>query len=174
MRTDGYLPIADYALIGDGHTSALVGRDGSIDWLCLPDAGSPPVLDRILDAEEGGCFELQPAEAFEATRAYRPHTNVLETTFTTSSGSVRVTDAMLTDAEQRELVRLVDSVDGRVAMRWEFRPRSGFGLSEPHVELQLRSWDAGDCEFELGPGTEQRSCLRRRRRSVRTQSGDWN
>ncbi len=144
MRVDGYLPIADYALIGDGHTSALVGRDGSIDWLCLPRADSEPVFDRILDAGEGGRFELEPVEPFEAVRRYREHTNVLETTFTTASGSVRVTDAMLLGADQRELIRVVDPRDGRVAMRWRFQPR---------LELQLATWDAGDGELELGPGS---------------------
>ena len=144
MRIDGYLPIADYALIGDGHTAALVGRDGSIDWLCLPRFDSAPVFDRILDAEHGGRFELQPAEPFEATRRYREHTNVLETTFTTASGSVRVTDAMLLGADRRELIRLVEPRDGRVRMRWRFEPRS---------DVRLASWDAGDGELELGPGT---------------------
>ena len=144
-RSDGYLPLRDYALIGDGHTSALVGRDGSIDWLCLPDMGSPPVFDRILDAAGGGCFELQPREPFESVRRYREHTNVLETTFTTESGSVRVTDAMLVGSEQRELVRVVDPLQGRVPMRWRFEPR--------FAAVQLRTWDAGDDEFELGPET---------------------
>ena len=144
MRADGYLPIADYALIGDEHTAALVGRDGSIDWLCLPRFDAEPVFDRILDAEEGGRFELQPVEPFEAIRRYREHTNVLETTFTTVSGSVLVTDAMLLGSDQRELIRVVDAREGRVRMRWRFEPRTDVGLA---------SWDAGDGELELGPGT---------------------
>jgi len=147
-RIDGYLPLRDYALIGDGHTSALVGRDGSIDWLCLPDAGSPPVFDRILDAEAGGRFELRPLERFEAVRRYREHTNVLETVFTTATGSVRVTDAMTQlEGDVRELVRVVDTLDGTVPMKWRFAPRGD------HAPFALRTWDAGDGDFELIPGT---------------------
>lgn len=142
MRIDGYLPIADYALIGDGHTSALVGRDGSIDWFCHPRADSEPVFERLLDAE-GSRFELAPDEAFEAARRYREHTNVLETTFTTASGSVRVTDAMLLDTDQRELIRVVDGLSGSVRMRVDFRSRSS---------LQLIRSGARDDAFELREG----------------------
>jgi GH15 family glucan-1,4-alpha-glucosidase len=144
LRTDGYLPIADYALIGDGHTCALVGRDGSIDWLCLPRVDSDPVFDRILDAEHGGRFELEPVERFEAIRRYREHTNVLETTFTTSSGSVRVTDAMLLGAEQRELIRVVDGREGQVRLRWDFRPKARVELATWGVDARELDIRAGD------------------------------
>ena len=153
LRTDGYLPIADYALIGDGHTGALVGRDGSIDWLCLPRVDSEPVFDRILDAEDGGRFELQPVERFEAVRRYREHTNVLETTFTTASGSVRVTDAMLLGSEQRELIRVVDAREGRVRLRWGFGPRLA------HRRCARGTPASGD--LELGPGDPCDLCRRR-------------
>jgi GH15 family glucan-1,4-alpha-glucosidase len=148
VRVDGYLPIADYALIGDGHTSALVGRDGSIDWLCLPDAGSPPVFDRILDADAGGRFELRPLDRFEGVRRYREHTNVLETTFTTAAGRVRVTDAMTsTDGDDRVLVRVVDALHGAVPMQWRFAPRGD------HVAFEARAWGADGPTFTPSPRT---------------------
>ncbi|MCP9487048.1 MAG: glycoside hydrolase family 15 protein [Gaiellaceae bacterium MAG52_C11] len=154
-RIDGYLPLRDYALIGDGRTTALVGRDGSIDWLCLPRCDSPPWFDRILDADAGGRFELCPDEAFDAVRRYREGTNVLETTFTTASGSVRVTDALLRGDEPC-LVRIVDGRAGSVSMRLRFEPRFDFGRSEPEQELRLRTWgtDDGPADdwFAIGEG----------------------
>src|SRR5919202_6497420 len=181
IRIGGYAPIREYAVIGDGRTCALVARDGSIDWLCLPNIDSPSTFARLLDADNGGSFRLGPDEPFEAERRYVDGTNVLETTFRTASGAVRVTDAMaLTDLScitpMREVIRRAYGIDGRVPMRWTLEPRFLYATCEPEFgrrhgrlfysarrdALSLSLWDAGEAEraddrgatgrFDVGAG----------------------
>ena len=166
-RVDGYAAIADYAAIGDGRTAALIARDGSIDWLCLPDLDSPSTFGALLDARAGGRFELRPESPYEATRRYLPGTNVLETTFSTADGTVRVTDALALPtsglAPYREVVRRVEGLSGRVPVRWRVDPRPKYGTSVsferragvPVVTcgrdaLAVLGWDAGDLNVEDG------------------------
>ena len=115
---------------------ALVARDGSIDWLCLPDLDSGSVFAALLDAERGGAFRLSPVEPYVAERRYVPDTNVLETTFT-GGGKVRLTDAMPLPlaglAPAREIARRVEGLSGRVAMRWEVEPRFGYGRARTRI-----------------------------------------
>jgi len=89
-----YQPIGDYALVGDCHTAALIAHDGSIDWYCPGRFDAPAVFCRLLDADKGGFVATAPSGSFSTERRYRGPTNVLETTFLTAEGAVRVVDAM--------------------------------------------------------------------------------
>ena len=167
-RGGGYLAIHDYAAIGDGRTVALVGRDGAIDWLCLPDLDSASVFGALLDAERGGRFTLAPENDYESERRYLPDSNVLQTTFKTATGTVRVTDALTLPGDglgpYRELARRVDGVRGLVPMRWSVEPRFGYAAKGGRFAIRgggavvdagrdavaVQSWEAG--EVDVGDG----------------------
>ncbi len=132
------VPIEDHAAIGDGRTVALIDRDGTVDWLPLPALTSAPVFAAVLDDPDGGRIELAPTGEYRAERRYLPGTNVLETTFTTTKGSVRVTDALVTGVAGRlpwaELARSVEGVSGSVTMLWRVTPGTLLGGRSPWID----------------------------------------
>jgi len=128
--------IEDYGLIGNTISAALVSREGSIDWLCLPRFDSPAVFAKLLGKDENGFWKIAPKDkATSLTRRYLPDTAVLETTFETKTGVVTVTDFMpfSEDAEKVDVVRIVEGVSGEVEMTMELALRFGYGEAVPWV-----------------------------------------
>jgi hypothetical protein len=135
--------IADYALIGDGRSAGLVSRSGSLDWLCWPDFGSPPLFDALLSGGPGGVFHVRPQVPFTTTRRYVGDSSVLETVFECAVGRVRITDWMPAAPQserrqelwpQRHLLRRVEGIEGEVPIEARFDPRSGPERREPRLE----------------------------------------
>jgi len=118
------LPIEDYAALGDGNTAALVGRDGSIDWLCLPRFDSHACFAALLGDPDNGRWLIGPAGRHAATRRYVGDTGVLETTYTSRRGTVVVTDLMPANDKRADLVRRITGVEGSMRMihEWVVRP----------------------------------------------------
>src|SRR6476661_451112 len=116
------LRIEDYGLIGDLQTAALVGRDGSIDWLCFPRFDSGACFAALLGEPRHGRWLIAPVGGVrQVRRRYRGDTLVLETEFETDAGAVRLLDFMLPTHPERQVVRLVEGVRGRVPLRMELR-----------------------------------------------------
>jgi len=135
--TSRYAPIEDYGIIGDLHTVALVGKDGSIDFLCLPSFDSPSVFAALLDAERGGRFQIAP-QLGEAARKqlYLPDTNVLLTRFLSSDGVAELSDFMPVEdgGQAHTLVRRVKTVRGEIRFRMHCDPRFDYARATHSVE----------------------------------------
>ena len=135
-----YKPIGDYGLIGDMHSCALVGLDGSIDWACFPRFDSPSVFAAILDDEKGGRFRIAPTQAYEVSQRYLPDTNILSTVFQTSSGELELVDFMPLGpdgdplASPHEIHRLVRCTRGEVEASCLFQPRFDYAADVPRLE----------------------------------------
>src|ERR687886_1860766 len=139
-----FTPIGDYGLLADCNSAALVARDGSIDWLCLPRYDSDAIFARILDPD-GGHWSIRPAGEFTVQRRYVPGSLVVETTFTTADGVVRLRDAMAFAPGQRghdlgydaphEVLRSVEGVSGSIELEMELVPRPEYGLVRPLVRV---------------------------------------
>lgn len=144
-----YRPIRDYAVIGDCHGSALVSRCGSVDWGCLKRFDADPVFLKLLDADRGGYFSIQPREQFSSDQSYIESTNILQTTFKTDTGIVTVSDFMPVGRQPGSsthdyvslvapgwLVRIVEGVEGRVPMRAVYRPSVDFARRQAELTHQ--------------------------------------
>ena len=169
--SDDFPPISDYAFLSDCHSLALVARDGSIEWAAFHRFDGRPVFARMLDRDIGGFFRVAPTEAdAKIGRRYLPGTNVLETTFTTPSGVVTLTDFMPVEPDPEEvgvahrlgsrhsLIRVVRGVSGAVEVGLTFRPRFEYGLTTPYITeladdlvVATGSADALLLESEIGP-----------------------
>ncbi|AZQ33847.1 glycoside hydrolase family 15 protein [Streptomyces cyaneochromogenes] len=127
--------IEDYALIGDEQTAALVGRDGSVDWLCLPRFDSAACFAKLLGDKDNGHWRIAPKHTKGpcTRRAYRPDTLVLDTEWETAEGAIRVTDLMPQRDRSPDLVRIVEGLSGRVTVRSSLRLRFDYGSIVPWV-----------------------------------------
>jgi GH15 family glucan-1,4-alpha-glucosidase len=141
--------IADFALIGDCHSAALVGRDGRIEWACFPRFDSPAVFCAVLDDKRGGAWSIDVQGVTAMTRAYVPETNVLVTTFTTAGGTVELTDCMpierfdLNDPRRTRghasILRRVRCTAGAAEVKVELAPRFEYGSFLPRFLLTSES-----------------------------------
>ena len=127
------LPIEDYALLGDTGTAALVGKDGSVDWLCLPRFDSPACFAALLGTPAHGRWLLGPAEPGVCSRRYVGDSATLKTTHTTPTGTLVVTDTMPINDHRADLVRLVECTAGTVRVRQEWIVRMAYGKVRPWV-----------------------------------------
>ncbi len=137
---DRYLPIGDYALIGDCHSAALVSRRGSIDWTCLPRFDSGSAFARLLDFEHGGYCSVVPTggAGWEISREYLDDTLVLQTTYQGSSGEAKVLDLFVVAERarhhwERRLLRVVELVRGTVSFEVRIAPRFDYGDVRPWI-----------------------------------------
>jgi GH15 family glucan-1,4-alpha-glucosidase len=146
------LPIEDYALIGDCHTAALVGRDGSIDWLCFPRFDSGACFAALLGEPGHGRWLIAPAtEIRSIRRKYCDGTLILETEFETDDGAVRIIDCMPLSTERWDVLRIVEGLSGRVTLRMELIIRFDYGSIIPWVRKlgDIRLATAGPDTLEL-------------------------
>jgi GH15 family glucan-1,4-alpha-glucosidase len=169
------LPIEDYALVGDTQAAALVGRDGSIDWLCLPRFDSPACFAALLGDERNGRWKLAPKGGVKRVeRRYREDTLVLETDFHTEDGAVRIVDCMPPRGEAPDIVRLVQGLEGRVAVEMELILRFDYGHVVPWVRRHGKTLlaVAGPAAVRLDAPVRTRGENRTTRASFEVAKGD--
>jgi alpha,alpha-trehalase len=159
QTVDGYPPIEDHGLIGDCTTAALVGRDGSVRWMCLPRFDGDALFCGLLDRERGGHFSIAPVGVVEARQRYIEDSAVLQTELRTATGCVRVTDAcaLQEGAELNEeaahgrceLLRMVEVLEGDVALTVELAPRGGASVEDANGVLHVTCPRFAQLDLEL-------------------------
>nr|WP_207890386.1 glycoside hydrolase family 15 protein [Rubrobacter taiwanensis] len=167
----GYLPIEDHGVIGDLHTAALVGVDGTIDWLCLPRFDMPSVFGAILDDEKGGHFRLRPPEYARSQQLYLPDTNVLLTRFLSPRGVAELLDFMPVERgpqKLHDLIRNVRVIRGELTFEVECRPAFDYARRSHKVYVGKKGavFKSRDISLGLAAGTPlqagPRGCARAR------------
>ncbi len=140
-----YKPISDYGIIGNMVSAALVTRDGSIDWCCLPRFDSPSIFAAILDDKKGGRFGIEPRSHFESSQLYLNDTNVLQTAFQTQTGTATLTDFMpcyqMADGKHvqfNEIHRLAECTNGEVNLKVTFQPRPEYATVDLSLDITKR------------------------------------
>jgi GH15 family glucan-1,4-alpha-glucosidase len=164
---EDYQPIEDYGAVGNLRTMALVGRNGSVDWLCLPQLDSPSVLAGILDPTRGGCFRVHPLRGQPGEQRYVDGTNVLETRFRCDGGRLVVTDFMplagnldgsgSDSATEPALYRLLRAEGGAVEVCVEWSPRPDYARASPQAsrtESGVLAWAGEDAVTLTGLGDD--------------------
>ena len=155
-----YKTISDYGVIGDTHSAALVGMDGSIDWVCLPRFDSPSVFSAILDDTKGGRFNISPVGDYKVQQSYLPNTNILATRFTTHMGEAEVLDFMPLTGGNRgghhpsQIHRLVHCIAGTLEMQWLFQPRFNYARARTRVSARRHGVMARSCDESLALSTD--------------------
>jgi len=138
------LKIQDYGIIGDCRAAALMGRDGSLDWLCWTRFDSPAIFAALLDPQRGGYWRIAPLTPYRAARRYVAESNVIESSFTCSSGAAVLTDLMSVASEEskrqapvadHEIPRQIRCVKGELRVQIDFQPRKNYGLEKMQIRL---------------------------------------
>jgi GH15 family glucan-1,4-alpha-glucosidase len=162
--------IQDYAVIGDGRSTALVSNRGSIDWLCWPRFDSPSIFAAVIDREIGGYWSIRPAKASEISRRYIANTNVVEATFANPSANIILTDFMPVTSElqkrkmlwpEHELIRHLRCTEGEMDLVVDFDPRADYGRIRPEIKkIGKLGWriDIGTQVFTLRSDVELMPC----------------
>lgn len=137
-NTDSYPPLCDYGFIADCHSVALISRQGSIDWCCMPRMDSRSCFGRLLDWESGGYFQICPQGGFQSSRKYLENSLILETTFETGTGRARLYDffPMRKGGKHEpysQILRMIEGIEGEVNFTAEFVPRFDYGAVKPWI-----------------------------------------